>query len=138
MARTRSQRAHDDVLDAALRLFSERGIDATSMDAIADASGVSKATIYKHWPDKDALCLDVMRHLHGCDPMLTEDVDSGDLRADVVAILSHRPPAQQGEQRARIMPHLMAYAARNPAFGKVWQARVLNPPRARLTEVLRR
>jgi len=33
-------------VDAAVLLFSERGIDATSMDAIAEASGVSKATIY--------------------------------------------------------------------------------------------
>ena len=39
-----------------MQLFSERGIDATSMDAIAETSGVSKATIYKHWQDKDALC----------------------------------------------------------------------------------
>ncbi|HJY08747.1 MAG TPA: helix-turn-helix domain-containing protein, partial [Bryobacteraceae bacterium] len=60
MARQRSTRAHDQVLDAALKLFSKRGIDSTSMDAIAGASGVSKATIYKHWPNKDALCLEVM------------------------------------------------------------------------------
>ena len=50
-----------------MELFAERGIDATSMDAIAEASGVSKATIYKHWPDKDALCLEVMGYLHGLD-----------------------------------------------------------------------
>ena len=61
MARPRSAQAHKKVLDAAVQLFSERGIDATSMDAIAEASGVSKATIYKHWQDKDALCLEVMR-----------------------------------------------------------------------------
>ena len=48
MPRTRSADAHRKVLDAALELFAERGIDATSMDAIAEASGVSKATIYKH------------------------------------------------------------------------------------------
>jgi AcrR family transcriptional regulator len=32
MARQRSEEAHDRVLRAALELFGERGIDATSMD----------------------------------------------------------------------------------------------------------
>ena len=56
------------MLDAAARLFADHGIDATSMDAIAEASSVSKATIYKHWPDKGALCLEVMSSLHGPEP----------------------------------------------------------------------
>ena len=67
MARPRSVQAHAKVLNAAVELFSERGIDATSMDAIAETSGVSKATIYKHWPDKDSLVLEVMGYLHGLD-----------------------------------------------------------------------
>ena len=137
MVRPRSARAHDDVLDAALRLFADRGIDATSMDAIAEASGVSKATIYKHWPDKDALCLEVMVRLHARD-MAPPDLDSGDLRSDLVAVLSQRPREDRADLRTRMMPHLMAFAARNPAFGKVWQARVFEPPRAQVTRVLER
>jgi AcrR family transcriptional regulator len=53
------------VLRAALELFGERGIDATSMDAIAQTSGVSKATIYNHWPNKEALLMDVMLMVNG-------------------------------------------------------------------------
>ena len=53
MGRPRSEQAHVRVLEAAAGLFADQGIDATSMDAIAEASGVSKATIYKHWPDKE-------------------------------------------------------------------------------------
>jgi AcrR family transcriptional regulator len=137
MARPRSKRAHDEVLDAALDLFAERGIDATSMDAIADASGVSKATIYKHWPDKDALCLEVLARLHGRDDA-PPDVDTGLLRSDLVAVLSYEPPPRHATARARMMPHLMAHAARNPAFGKAWRARVLDPPRQQLTRILER
>ena len=59
MGRPRSAEAHTKVLLAAVHLFAEQGIEATSMDSIAEASGVSKATIYKHWQDKDALCLEV-------------------------------------------------------------------------------
>ena len=90
-------------MDAAVQLFSERGIDSTSMDAIAEASGVSKATIYKHWQDKDALCMEVMGYLHGLDeepPVF----DSGDLRADLIALLAvsagSRPPGAAGKNDA--------------------------------------
>jgi AcrR family transcriptional regulator len=137
MVRPRSVQAHDRVLDAALGLFAERGLDATSMDAITEASGVSKATIYKHWPDKDALCLEVMARLHGPEARPL-DVDSGDLRSDLIGVLGHRPRTESTDVRMRIMPHLMAHAARNPAFGKAWQARVVDPPRAMLTRVLQR
>lgn len=136
MARSRSARAHDEVLDAALKLFAQRGIDATSMDAIARASGVSKATIYKHWPDKDALCLEVLSRAHGRgEPSAT---GSGDVRADLIAVLSREPPARDAALRMKMMPHLMAYAARNPAFGRAWRACVFDPPREELARAIRR
>ncbi|HEV3117001.1 MAG TPA: TetR/AcrR family transcriptional regulator [Gemmataceae bacterium] len=137
MARPRSAHAHGQVLDAALALFAERGIDATSMDAIAEASGVSKATIYNHWPDKDALCLEAMAHLLGPE-QLRPACDTGDVRADMIALLSYEPPHRRHDLRMRLMPHLWAYAARNPSFGKAWRQRVFEPPRAQLTQLLER
>jgi AcrR family transcriptional regulator len=137
MARPRSARAHTEVLDAAQSLFADRGIDGTSMDAIAHASGVSKATIYKHWPDKDALCLEVMVRIHGRDEP-APDFDSGDLRADLIAALSHQPPARYSTLRERIMPHLIAYSARNPAFSIAWRTRAIQPVRTQLRAILQR
>lgn len=137
MARTRSTRAHEAVLRSAAALFADRGIDATSMDAIAAASGVSKATIYKHWPDKDALCLEVMAALHGFEPELP-DTNTGDLRADLLAVMGRVPPEGAAGIRDRILPHFMAYAARNPSFGQAWRARVLEPPRLQLARAIRR
>jgi AcrR family transcriptional regulator len=134
--RPRSARAHNDVLEAASRLFAERGIDATSMDAIAAASGVSKATIYKHWPDKDALCLEVLSRIHGHDAAPSSR-RTGDLRTDLLAVLVHEPPPQFAEVRSRMTPHLVSYGIRNPAFGKAWRLRVLEPPRTELTRLLR-
>jgi TetR/AcrR family transcriptional regulator, mexJK operon transcriptional repressor len=43
------------VLDAATDLFIEQGYGATSVDAIARAAGVSKATLYAHFGSKDQL-----------------------------------------------------------------------------------
>lgn len=43
------------VLDAALRLFAERGYRGTSMDAIATAAGVTKPVVYECFPGKEPL-----------------------------------------------------------------------------------
>jgi AcrR family transcriptional regulator len=137
MARHRSEAAHDRVLRAALGLFGERGIDATSMDAIAQSSGVSKATIYNHWPNKEALLLDVMLMVNGLgrDP---EDVDSGDLCNDLATVLSRRPPDEFDAARERMMPAMIAYSAVHKEFGEAWRHRVMEPARVCLKRVLRR
>ena len=53
MARTRSYEVHQRMIEAALRLFAERGFESTSMDAIAREAGVTKPTLYNHWADKE-------------------------------------------------------------------------------------
>jgi TetR/AcrR family transcriptional regulator of autoinduction and epiphytic fitness len=43
------------IVDAAARLFAERGYVATSFDAIAEAAEVGRATVFAHFPAKAAL-----------------------------------------------------------------------------------
>lgn len=45
----------DGILDAALTLFARDGVAATSLQAIADAVGISKATVLYHFASKDAM-----------------------------------------------------------------------------------
>lgn len=45
----------DSLTDVAFRLFAQRGYDATSMDQIARAAHVTKASIYHHVSGKEAL-----------------------------------------------------------------------------------
>jgi len=137
MVRPRSALAHSKVLEAAAELFAASGIDATSMDAIADASGVSKATIYKHWPDKDSLALEVMAHLFGLDEEPAV-FDSGDFRTDLIAQLQHEHAPECKAVRERIMPHLIAYASRNHVFGMAWRNRAIEPARVALTDLIKR
>lgn len=47
--------ARNRVLDAARPLFVEFGYKGVSMQQIADAAGIHKATLYHHFRDKDAL-----------------------------------------------------------------------------------
>jgi AcrR family transcriptional regulator len=52
-ADTRS--VHDRLLDAAEQCLSSKGIRATTVLEVADAAGVSRAWLYRHFPDKSAL-----------------------------------------------------------------------------------
>ena len=52
---TRSERKRQAVLEAARAAFRENGVDGTSMDALAERAGVSKRTVYHHFPSKEAL-----------------------------------------------------------------------------------
>ena len=137
MSRGLSQKAHSKVVEAALELFADRGIDATSMDAIASSSGVSKATVYKHWADKDALAMEVLVYVHESDTG-PPDLDSGDLQADLVAYLLYEPPPRKADLKNRLMPHLIAYSARNQEFGRAWRSRVLERARVGLKKLIRR
>ena len=137
MARTRSTEVHNRSILAALKLFSERGFDAASMDAIAQEAGVTKATLYNHWADKEALMMGVMLHVNGVHRE-REDVDSGDLAKDIATVLNRRPPDEFEEARSRMMPGLIAYSATHPEFGAAWRHNVMEPPRKCLRRILER
>ncbi|MGA2522240.1 MAG: helix-turn-helix domain-containing protein [Acidimicrobiales bacterium] len=60
MARTQEQRKADTrarLLDAAAGLFAERGIDAVSVDAVAEAAGRTSGAVYAHFGSKQGLLL---------------------------------------------------------------------------------
>lgn len=63
------------VVAAAGRLFQERGFERTLMDDVAREAGVSKMTVYSHFPNKEALFeaaieRGTMRAMHGELPQL--------------------------------------------------------------------
>ena len=49
--------ARERILDSAYELFSHRGIRAVGVDEVIERAGVAKATLYRHFPSKDALVL---------------------------------------------------------------------------------
>src|ERR1700739_133901 len=60
---TREEAEARDVrlLEVATRLFMERGFDGTSIDAVAEAAGLSKPTVYARYHDKRDLFAVVLR-----------------------------------------------------------------------------
>ena len=52
---SRSQKTQESLLDAAAILFSEKGVDATSVADVAARAGCSVGSVYHHFRDKKAL-----------------------------------------------------------------------------------
>lgn len=102
------------------------------MDGIAAASGVSKATVYKHWANKDELLIDVIRKISSGHPTF----DSGDPREDLTNLLRHLSQAVKSEELTRIWPRIISYAVSNPNFGRALQQYAFSPRRELVIRML--
>ena len=64
--RPRSVRADEAIVAATLDLLAEgMSVDVLSIEAIAARAGVGKATIYRRWPNKEALLIDAVAAMKG-------------------------------------------------------------------------
>jgi AcrR family transcriptional regulator len=69
--RERQREARDEaVLQAAYAIMEEKGYEAMTMDELADRAGISKRTLYHHFPSKEAIatltvigCIDTFRSM---------------------------------------------------------------------------
>src|SRR3954447_18784871 len=59
--RRRKETRPQELLDAALALFVEKGFAATRSEEVAHAAGVSKGTLYLYYPSKEELFKEVVR-----------------------------------------------------------------------------
>jgi AcrR family transcriptional regulator len=58
----RSEETRNHILEAAQRLFSLNGYDATGVAEICQAAGVSKGAFYHHFPSKQAIFMDLLEN----------------------------------------------------------------------------
>ncbi len=61
----RIARSRSRIRAAAVRLLSAHGYDGVTMEAVAEAAGVGKATLYRHWPSKPSLMIEAVGCLTG-------------------------------------------------------------------------
>jgi AcrR family transcriptional regulator len=93
-------RTRESAAAAVKAILAEEGWEAVTHVRVARRSGLSRATVYTHWPDRLALLRDAL-----ADMALEAEVPlTGDLRADLLAVLKivvvHLK--QDGDSRALI------------------------------------
>ena len=60
---TQSQIKYNRLMEVSEDLFSKYGYKAVSMDEIADATGISKMTIYRYFSSKDELFINAVNSI---------------------------------------------------------------------------
>lgn len=91
--RPRSREADAAILDAALELLIERGAEATSIEQVARRAGVTRATVYRRFPDKTRLLIATVQAAYGDPPPTPEIRDVEHMLAGwahVLAVPRHR------------------------------------------------
>jgi AcrR family transcriptional regulator len=135
--RPRSEKAAAAILDSAVELLLNQGLEAVSMDTIAERAGVSKATIYRWWPTKETLALDALFYEWAHDGA-GDPANLGDLREDLLALLEPWMRRVTARPYARVLSALITRARTDPAFAREYDTRLVQPRRARARLVLER
>lgn len=110
--------ARGRILDAAEQLVADQGASNLTLDAVAQAAGVSKGGLLYHYPNKDALLAAMIeRHCDDLDERcarelegLPADQPSSRLKASILGVLTPRAG------REDVGAALLAAAANKPAL----------------------
>ncbi|MFG1605647.1 TetR/AcrR family transcriptional regulator [Actinoplanes sp. NPDC049265] len=120
-------------MNAVIDLLSEgQSGFALSMEAVAARAGVGKATIYRRWPNKEAMLIDAVGTMKG--PPVQPPGES--LRGDLIALVSANRGKRMeiyGKVTACLIPDLLRDEELRAAFGAV-----MEPRRDLMRNVLRR
>jgi AcrR family transcriptional regulator len=108
------------IMGAALRLFAEKGYDATSIDKIAREAGISKGLLYNYFRSKEELLQTLMTDLlaefeNAIDPnhdgTVTDEEAMGFID-DMFGILMHRRKEMQLYYQLAMQPQVIDFLAR--------------------------
>src|SRR4051794_1036368 len=128
------------VLAAAEGAFLTHGFGTVSMDAIAREAGVSKATVYAHFANKEELFGAVVarlseRRFHG---FTAEALDPEDIEASLLTIASRFLDLVLSREAIALNRIIIAEVTRFPALGEVFWAAGPERTRVQIEAFLRR
>ncbi|HEY0535722.1 MAG TPA: TetR/AcrR family transcriptional regulator [Actinoplanes sp.] len=131
--RPRNEKADEAILEAVIALLSSgQSAAVLSIEAVAAKAGVGKATIYRRWPNKEALLIDAVATMKGPLPELKGESVRDDLVALVAANWTSRAK-RYGKVTACLLPQFGA----DDEMHRVYRA-ITEPRREAMRQVLRR
>ena len=127
----RIERTRAAVLEAGATILFEKGPEAVTHAAVAGDARVSRTTVYKHWPKRGDLLVDVLRQVEPHKPV----EPSGDLRADMQQMGRQIAASFQDQRLNKVFSSLMAQAQWDDDTSQAQQA-LLNAGMADMAVVL--
>ena len=137
----RKEARPDELLDAALDLFVERGYAATRVEAVAARAGVSKGTLFLYFPSKQELFKAVVReNIAGRFQRWNDEFEAFEgSTADMVRYCYASWWEHIGATRASGITKLMLSEASNfPEIAQFYQQEVIEPGQQLIRRVLER
>src|ERR671911_1294605 len=132
--RPRSERARRAILQAANELLDGEGFAAVTVEAIAERAGVSKATVYRWWPNRAAVVMD------GFLSIVSSEVPfphTGHAREDIRIHMRRLAEAFSGKI-GRTVAALIAEGQSDPELAEALRSRWLSVRRGGGREVIER
>jgi AcrR family transcriptional regulator len=121
------------VLEAASKLVDRLSYDEVTIDAVTRASGVSKSTLYRHWPSRQILVLEAFTYKTN---LLTHVEDTGDVRRDLHSYLVALTRCLDEGQTASTVSNLLAEAIRSAGFSRLYRQTLLRERRQGFLAIL--
>lgn len=143
MAPTRQKRKEEivkkrreQILDAAMEVFSRKGFAMATTAEIARAAGVAEGTIYNYFPSKRELFIAVIQNYVITTPLLEliDKLKEGNIAITFSQILQNRFQLIENKNVSR-MPSLLADIQRDPELKSLWQEQFLQPFFSRMEEI---
>jgi AcrR family transcriptional regulator len=134
IGRPRSETAERAIIEATLDLIAADGIAAVSMEGVAAKAGVGKTTIYRRWPNKEALICDAAASLKAPLP----ELPGRSVREDLLLLARAMHASRSSDRSARLLSCLHSEAHRYPELAARYRQTVIEPRREAVREVLRR
>lgn len=132
--RPRNMETQNSILNASYELLLEKGFAAVTVEKIAERAGVSKATIYKWWPNKAAVVID--GYLSAASDRLPVP-DTGTVVEDIrqhAVNLGHFLLGREG----KVIMELIGEGQTDPGLAEAYRTRYFAPRRQEARQILER
>ena len=136
--RPRSREVDEAILAAALALFLEEGVEGVTIEQTAKRAGVTRATVYRRWPSREALLAPAIARVR-------EEVEQslgaweGAPLAELLGWLVEAAPRALARPEARkLLARLIGSAASHPELISSYWNETLLPRRQAFAKILER
>ncbi|WP_406431198.1 TetR/AcrR family transcriptional regulator [Streptomyces sp. NBC_00631] len=123
------------VIETVLRLLTQGvSFGELSMEGIAREAGVGKTTVYRRWPGKEALLIDVLEAVEVPLP----EPGGRSLREDLVAAVEATRKRNLTKGESALMRNILAQVQSSPELWQRYRDTFVAPRRAAIVRILRR